>query len=75
MCLILNDYQFKTSIYNNGSTQMNLMVTMKQKPTIDIEKQTKILLKKIIKPQENKRSKQIRTTKTSRKQVTKWQLL
>ena len=54
MCLILNDYQFKTSIYNNGSTQMNLTVTMKQKPTIDIEKQTKILLKKIIKPQRKK---------------------
>ena len=41
MCLILTDYQSKTSIYNNGSTYMNLMVTMKQKSTIDTEKQNK----------------------------------
>ena len=33
MCLNLNDYQFKTSIYSYRSVYMNPMVTISQKPT------------------------------------------
>ena len=38
MCVNLNDYQFKTSRYNDISTDRNLMVTTKQKPSIDTQK-------------------------------------
>ena len=38
MCLNLNDYQFKTSKYNYGSTYMNPVVTTNQKPTTDTQK-------------------------------------
>ena len=46
-----------------------ISLKVKNKPIVDMQKErnVSILLKKIIKPQENKRSKQIRTTKTSRK--------
>ena len=37
MCLILSDYQFKTSRYNYRSTYMNPMVTTNQKHTIDTQ--------------------------------------
>ena len=38
MCMNLNDYQFKTSRHNYGSTYINPMITTNQKPTIDTQK-------------------------------------
>ena len=38
MYVNLNDYQFKTSRYSYRSTYINAMVTINQKPTIDIQK-------------------------------------
>ena len=38
MCLNLNDYQFKTSRYNYGTTYMSPMVNTNQKPMIDMQK-------------------------------------
>ena len=38
MCLNLNDYQFKSSRYNYGSSYMNPMATTNKKPMIDTQK-------------------------------------
>ena len=62
MCLILTDYQSKTSIYNNGSTYMNLMVTIQQKLKIDMythihTRNPRTLQKKIIESQERNKNK------------------
>ena len=55
MCLNLNDYQFKASRYNYGSTYMSSMVITNQKPTTDTQKpnrkEPKYTIKKCIKPQ------------------------
>ena len=56
MYLNLNDYPFKLSRYNYGSTYMKPMVTINQKPTVDTQKERNpsILPKKTIKPQSEK---------------------
>ena len=38
MCLNLENYQLKTSIYNYTSTYMDPTVSTNQKPTIDMQK-------------------------------------
>ena len=40
MCLNLNDYQYKSSRYNYGSTYMNHIVTTNQKHTITTHTKT-----------------------------------
>ena len=81
MCLNLNNYQFKTGRDSYRSTYMNPMVTTNQKPTIathklkrkehkhtskEYKQTTKIETKK-------RRNKEGGNTKTTRKQVIKWQ--
>ena len=80
MCLNLKDYQFKASRYNYGSIYMNPMVTTNQKPTIDTQKLRRKELKHTTKEnhqitmgETKRRNEQRRTTKTTGKQVIKWQ--
>ena len=81
MCLNLSDYQFKTSKYNYRSTYMNSTVRANQKPTIGTQKlqrkkhkhNTKENHQTTREETKRRRKKQGRTTKTTRKQVIKWQ--
>ena len=72
MCWNLNDYQFKQSRYNYGSTYMNPKVTTNQKPTVDTRKpkdrNPSILEKKIIKPQWEKQKDEEMNRKALQKQ-------
>ena len=58
MCFNLNEYQFETNKYSYRSTCMNPIVTTNQKLQQTYknqrERNTSILLKKIMKPQVNK---------------------
>ena len=80
MGLNLKDYIFETSRYQYKSTYMITMATAHQKSTIDTQKLEKKEHKHTIKENNqttrkkmNRTKQHIRTTKTTRKQVTKYQ--
>ena len=58
MCLNLENYQIKTSIYNYTSTYMDPTVSTNQKPTIDMQK----LNRKEHKHKENDQTRREETT-------------
>ena len=81
MCLNLNDYQFKSHRYNYGSVYLNPMVTTNhgnhgkdtQKPKRKEPKHSTKENDQITMGETKRRSEQRRTTKTTGKQVIKWQ--
>ena len=79
MCLNLNDYQFKSSRFNYRSTYVNQMVTTNQKPTIGTERKEKKKRNQTTKENhqtatgKTKKNEKRRTTKTTGKQIIKWQ--
>ena len=78
-CFNLNDYQFKTAIVIGQ--HMSTMVTTNQKPTIDTQKLERTEHKHTTKENhqttseetKRRRNEQGRITKTTRKQLIKWQ--
>ena len=77
----LNDYQFKASRYNYGSTYMNPMVTTNQKPMIDTQKPKRKEPKHRRKEnhqttmggKKKRRNEQGRTTKNKQTKTKNWQ--
>ena len=60
MCLNLKDYLFKTNIYSYRTTYMKPIAATKQKPTTDtqnIDRNTRVPLKKTIKLQKERQNK------------------
>ena len=81
MCLRLYDYQSKASRYNSGLTYLKNRVTTNQKHTIDSQKPKRREHKQNTKENhqttkgktKRKRKEQRRNTKSTGKQVFKWQ--
>ena len=75
----LSDHQLNIDCYMHKMSYINLMVTTNQKLVIDMQrikrKESKFITKVSQKTmrEETKRKNEQRTTKTNRKQVTKWQ--
>ena len=74
--LNFNNYKFHIQCYILRMLYMNLMVTSNQKPVkiyTKYKKKLKHNTNKTHKSQDSKRNRDRRVTKTTRKQLTKWQ--